>query len=79
MNNKLIQILLPGVVAIVVTIVLYNLGNAYEISWMRFYYEQSVSTADGFELETGGSIIPLLIGIAAGFITERLLKRRQIV
>lgn len=76
MNKKLLQILLPGIVAIAVSIALYNIGNAYEISWMRFYYEQEVSTGNGFELETGGSMIPLLIGIAAGFVTERILKRR---
>lgn len=76
MNNKFLQILLPGIVAIGVSIVLYNIGNAYEISWMRFYYEQEVSTGNGFELETGGSMIPLLIGIAAGFVTERILKKR---
>lgn len=76
MNKKLLEILLPGIVAIVVSIALYNIGNAYEISWMRFYYEQEVSTGNGFELETGGSMIPLLIGIAAGFVTERILKKR---
>ena len=76
MDKKLLEILLPGIVAIAVSIVLYNIGNAYEISWMRFYYEQEVSTGNGFELETGGSMIPLLIGIVAGFVTERILKKR---
>ena len=76
MKQKLSHILAPAVVAIVVSIALYNLGNSLEISWLRFYYEQTVSTAGGFELETGGSMIPLLIGIASGFVVERLLKKR---
>lgn len=76
MKPKLSHILAPGIVAIVVSIALYTVGNAFEIPWLRFYYEQTVSTAGGFELETGGSMIPLLIGIASGFVVERLLKKR---
>ena len=56
---------------------LFLIGHIFTIRWLMFYYEYT-SDAEGFFI-SGGSMIPLMIGLIASFIAEKMYvyKRRQ--
>ncbi|ALC91484.1 hypothetical protein AM500_18080 [Bacillus sp. FJAT-18017] len=74
MKKKLIWI--PLLAALLSMVVLYAIGNVFEISLLSwdFYQENS---SEGFAFEAGGSFLPIIIGVIIGFITERILKNRH--
>lgn len=72
------RIVYPIIVTILTTVFLYALGSMYEISFFRWDYEVTTPDRDGFMVEYGGSLLPILIGIFAGLVTEKILKRKVV-
>ncbi|SEM46685.1 hypothetical protein SAMN04489762_0135 [Terribacillus saccharophilus] len=55
---------------------LYFIGNAFDISYLSWtFYKESPS--EDVVFEAGGSLVPVIIGVVLGFITERIMKRKQ--
>ncbi|AXI09257.1 hypothetical protein CUC15_10085 [Oceanobacillus zhaokaii] len=56
--------------------ILYTIGNIFEISFLSWnFYKENPS--EGVIFETGGSVIPVIIGLILGFITELILKSKH--
>ncbi|WP_338473042.1 hypothetical protein R4Z10_10140 [Niallia sp. XMNu-256] len=56
--------------------ILYTIGNIFDISFLSWsFYKENPSK--GVLFEAGGSLIPVIIGIIVGFITERILKNKH--
>lgn len=72
------RIVIPLAVALGTMAILYTIGNFFEISYLRWDYEMVIPDRDGFMVEYGGSIIPIFIGIAAGFVAEFVLRRKVV-
>lgn len=49
---------------------LFLIGHIFTIRWLMFYYEYSAD-AEGFYI-SGGSMIPLIIGLIFSFIAEKI-------
>ncbi|MFC4353872.1 hypothetical protein ACFO0S_02175 [Chryseomicrobium palamuruense] len=75
---KLKLLFIPLAVTLITIVGLYTIGNLFEISFLRWDYELVIPDRDGFIIEYGGSIIPIIIGIVAGFVSERVLRRRGV-
>lgn len=75
---KFKQIILPIVVTLLTIVLLYMIGAQFKINILRWNYKEVTPDGGGFMVEYGGSIIPIIIGIIAGFITERVMIRKQI-
>lgn len=73
MKHKLVWF--PIVATVLSIVILYAIGNTFEISFMswNFYSENS---SEGFVYEMGGSFLPIVIGLIVGFFTERILKSK---
>ncbi|MEC0303708.1 ATPase [Terribacillus saccharophilus] len=55
---------------------LYTIGNIFEIPFLSWtLYKENPS--EGIVFEAGGSLVPVFIGVVLGFITERIMKRKQ--
>ena len=66
----------PLLASLLPMVLLYTIGNIFNISLLSWtFYEENPS--EGVAFEAGGSLIPVFIGIIAGFVTERLLKNKQ--
>ncbi|WP_243385760.1 hypothetical protein [Bacillus kexueae] len=65
---------LPTVAALFTIALLYGIGEWFEVSFLRWsYYEENLSSG-GKNVEYGGSILPIIIGFAAGWGTKRIQK-----
>lgn len=73
MKHKLLWF--PVIATLLTVVILYAIGNTFEISFMswNFYSENS---SEGFVYEINASFIPIIIAIIVGFITERILKSK---
>ncbi|MFP7169495.1 hypothetical protein SAMN05421663_11098 [Terribacillus halophilus] len=66
----------PLLASLLAMVLLYTIGNTFDISLLSWtFYEENAS--EGVVFEAGGSLIPVFIGVIAGFVTERLLKNKQ--
>lgn len=72
------RIIIPLAVTLGTIAILYTIGNLFEISYLRWDYERVIPDRDGFMVEYGGSIIPIFIGIGAGFLAEFALRRKMV-
>lgn len=61
----------PMLAVCIVSFFLYYMGHTYQIEWLNFYYEKDM----GSTIEMGGSVIPFMVGLAVGFITEKLFSQ----
>jgi uncharacterized membrane protein len=66
----------PLVAALFSTVILYTIGNIYDISFLSWNFYQE-NPAEGVIFEAGGSVIPVISGFIIGFITERILKNKK--
>lgn len=66
----------PLLTALLSTVILYSIGNIYEISSLSWTFYQE-NPSKGVIFEAGGSIVPIIIGFIIGFITERILKNKH--
>ncbi|WP_175072809.1 hypothetical protein [Terribacillus sp. AE2B 122] len=67
---------LPILSSFLVMVLLYTIGNIFEISYLSWtFYKENPS--DGVVFEAGGSLIPVLIGLIIGFVLEGILKNKQ--
>ena len=58
--------------------ILYGIGYQFEIRYLRWDYETVIPDGDGFRVEYGGSVLPIVVGVAAGVITDRILLRKKV-
>ncbi|PAD33788.1 hypothetical protein [Terribacillus saccharophilus] len=67
---------LPILSSFLVMVLLYTIGNIFEISYLSWtFYKEN--PAEGVVFEAGGSLIPVLIGLIIGFVLEGILKNKQ--
>ncbi|PAE06568.1 hypothetical protein CHI12_15835 [Terribacillus saccharophilus] len=67
---------LPILSSFLVMVLLYTIGNIFEISYLSWtFYKENPS--EGVVFEAGGSLIPVLIGLIIGFVLEGILKNKQ--
>ncbi|GAM12459.1 hypothetical protein [Mesobacillus selenatarsenatis] len=60
---------------ILTTGLLFLVGHIFTIRWLMFYYEYT-SDAEGFFI-SGGSMIPLIVGLISSFIAEKVYAYKQ--
>ncbi|MDQ0231792.1 hypothetical protein [Metabacillus malikii] len=64
---------LPLSAALFSTGLLYAIGNMFDITYLSWtFYKENPS--EGIAFESGGSLIPIMIGFIVGFITEKIMK-----
>ncbi|RLL39984.1 hypothetical protein D8M04_19560 [Oceanobacillus piezotolerans] len=74
MKNKLLWF--PLLASLLSIGILYTIGNIFEISFLSWnFYKENPSEGVIFEAEV--SVIPVIIGLILGFITERILKNKH--
>ncbi|MBT2682706.1 hypothetical protein [Bacillus sp. ISL-37] len=55
--------------------ILYLIGHSFSITSLMFQYEFS-SDSDGFFI-SGGSLLPLIIGLIASYLAEKIYVHRH--
>lgn len=65
----------PVIATLLIMVILYTIGNTFEISFMSWNFS-SENSSEGFVYETSVSFIPIIIAFIVGFITERILKSK---
>ncbi|WP_226675130.1 hypothetical protein [Mesobacillus jeotgali] len=63
------------VTLILTTGTLYLIGHSFSIRWLMFHYEFT-SDSDGFFI-SGGSMLPLILGLIASFLAEKIYVHSQ--
>ncbi|EIT86749.1 hypothetical protein A374_04224 [Fictibacillus macauensis ZFHKF-1] len=72
MKRKLIRD--PLVVSLLTMIALYSIGFLWNLDFLHWHFH--LQTSEPFQLNINASYGPFIAGIVAGFITERILKKR---
>lgn len=55
---------------VLTTALLYFIGYKFTLPWLMFHYEYT-DTANGFFVTTG-SMVPLIVGLAVSFFSEKV-------
>lgn len=70
---KFKSIFIPILVFILTTVFLYFVGYTFHISGLKWFYEKH--SQNGLLIEAGGSLVPIVIGVFLGFLTEYIIKK----
>ena len=68
---------MPLLVALSTMIVLYGIGNLLHIGLLRFSFSWNEPLEKGLFFSMDIAVLPFVVGILAGFLMERRLRRRM--
>lgn len=70
-------ICLPLITAIGTMVLLYLMGGAFNIPFLEWSFYKATPPSGDFLYKASGSLIPIIIGVMVGFVTEWLVKKKQ--